>query len=358
VTDGRIEVINNAGGREFGANEFFHVASQNAAPQSLIAPPPFLYDRLDGQQRSRGNQGQETSETMSQSGLDAESRPSDVPPAPAPSAFIVTEQHEACRGPDGVEITCPIVLNQGSAAPVAPTFDNVYPTATSMSFMSAEYDPTNGGHNATNSISSGIGIVTDEQGIAAITVGGSPAYERGTAKTLEPGADGGVLAWGRWADGVATLFGWGAQTLTAEQGFHFIVADVTASLPREVVAYSFLGATQPTETRAGALGGWSVTGGSLTADFVNATLTGSMGLSLSRAGEQGTFSMDLSGSATQFGFLSTSVTRTSGTAALCVSACAGNGTVVFAGGNASHAGVTYEFDTGSYFVQGAAGFKR
>lgn len=344
VTDGRIEVFNDAGQREFGANEYFQVASQNALPQGLIAPPSFLYDRLEGQQRSRGSQGSETSETMSHSGLNAESRPSEVPPAPAPNPFIVTEQ----RNPDGT----PTVLG------ATVLYDNVYPVSTNLGFMSAEYNTSSGSHNATNSIFSGMGIVTDEQGIKAVTSGGSPAYDRGTAKTFEPGADGGVIAWGRWADGQATLFGWGLQTLTADQGFHFLVGELPASLPREVVAYQYLGATTPTETRSGALGGWSVTGGSLSADFINGSLTGTMGLGLNRTAEQGVFSMSLSGSATQFGFVNTSVLKTSGTTLLCTSACTGNGTVFFAGSTASHAGLIYEFNTGAYFVQGAAAFKR
>ncbi len=92
VTDGRIGVENQTGERQFGANEFFHVADASSVPQSLIAPPPFLFDRLEGQQRSSGQKGEETSANMAQSGLNAESRPSDVPAAPAPEPFVVTEQ--------------------------------------------------------------------------------------------------------------------------------------------------------------------------------------------------------------------------------------------------------------------------
>src|SRR5713101_7558548 len=99
VTDGRIEVVNQTGEHEFAANTFFYVASANTAPQNLIAPPTFLYDRLEGQSRSRGNQGNESSETMARSGLNAESRPSEVPPPPQPSPFIVTEQKSSSGQP-------------------------------------------------------------------------------------------------------------------------------------------------------------------------------------------------------------------------------------------------------------------
>ena len=54
VTDGRISVTNQSGASEFGADQYFHVASRASTPQQLIGPPSFLRDRLDG--RGRGNQ--------------------------------------------------------------------------------------------------------------------------------------------------------------------------------------------------------------------------------------------------------------------------------------------------------------
>src|SRR2546426_716118 len=99
VTDGRIEVVNQTGEHEFAANAFFYVASAGTAPQNLIAPPNFLYDRLEGQARSRGSRGNESSEALARSGLNAESRPSEVPPPPQPSTFIVTEQRNSSGQP-------------------------------------------------------------------------------------------------------------------------------------------------------------------------------------------------------------------------------------------------------------------
>jgi hypothetical protein len=95
VTDGRIGVTNNLGERQFGSNEYFFVADQNTAPQSLIAPPNFLYDRLEGQSRSQGKKGEQSNESVAGSGVNAESRPSQVPAAPAPNPFIVTEEKTA-----------------------------------------------------------------------------------------------------------------------------------------------------------------------------------------------------------------------------------------------------------------------
>jgi hypothetical protein len=355
VTDGRIGVQNQSGERQFGANEFFHVADANAVPQSLIAPPPFLFDRLEGQQRSSGQKGNETSANMAQSGLNAESRPSDVPAAPAPEPFVVTEK----KNEEGT----PEVVPPPPPPPVVTTpakkFDGAYPTGTNLGFMSAEFQPSSGSHNAHNAIGSGTSITVDAAGITAVKSGGSPAYDRGTAKSMNYGADSGVIAWDRWADGQAVLYGWGNQTLTAEQGFHIIVGDPTVSLPLEgTFTYGLIGATTPTEARSGAQSGWSVTGGSLNVNFTTASLTGNMGLGLNRSTDQGSFNMALSGSATNFASLTTSVTKTGGSTTLCATACAGSGTVMFAGTQASHAGVIYEFNTGSYAVQGAAAFKR
>lgn len=53
VTDGRIAVTNQAGEKEFGKNEFFHVPSTDAAPKPLLTPPSFLRDQLEGQAKSK-----------------------------------------------------------------------------------------------------------------------------------------------------------------------------------------------------------------------------------------------------------------------------------------------------------------
>lgn len=94
VSDGSIGVQNQTPERQFAAHEFFHVASASTPPEALIAPPDFLYDRLPGQRRSEGNRGSESSQGMARSGLDAESRSSEVPTPPEPPPFVVTEQRD------------------------------------------------------------------------------------------------------------------------------------------------------------------------------------------------------------------------------------------------------------------------
>ncbi|MCK9381183.1 MAG: FecR domain-containing protein [Sulfuritalea sp.] len=75
VTDGRIAVTNQSGEHQFGANQYFQVASASAAPQRLIAPPGFLRDSLEG--RARASKAQQTASSQdkpsSQSGSGSES---------------------------------------------------------------------------------------------------------------------------------------------------------------------------------------------------------------------------------------------------------------------------------------------
>lgn len=355
----QISLTNNAGEFTFGSNQHFHVPDANSAPQPLLQPPSFVAAKPQGQAQATQQGGSGTGEETAAAGtgIVAESRPT-----------LVTETvTQVVVGVD-VVVDIPYTEPQAGVAegtllppppPIAGAGDGVNPPPASLFLMSAEYNTGSGAHNASNA-GTGYAATYDASGILTATLGGGSGYFRNNAAASESGADGGVLAWSRWNNGTPTLFGWGNQVLTADQGFHIVVGVPATSLPsQDGVSFSLIGATRPTETRAGALGGWSVTSGIFTANFLAANLTGNLGLSLSRTGEAGTFAMNFSGSAsTGFNSISSTVTRTAGTAALCVTACSGNGTLRFAGTNATHAGMIYEFNAGSYYVQGAAGFKR
>ncbi|MBI1888063.1 MAG: FecR domain-containing protein [Nitrosomonadales bacterium] len=85
VTDGRIAVTNQAGEKEFGKNEFFHVPSANALPKPLLAPPSFLRDQLEGQAKSKegkppagtvvAGEGSETADTRQQASTAVTTQP-------------------------------------------------------------------------------------------------------------------------------------------------------------------------------------------------------------------------------------------------------------------------------------------
>ena len=81
VTDGRIAVTNQAGEKEFGKNEFFHVPSANALPKPLLAPPSFLRDQLEGQAKSK--EGKPPAGTVAAAEGGATAAAAAPPPAPA-----------------------------------------------------------------------------------------------------------------------------------------------------------------------------------------------------------------------------------------------------------------------------------
>src|SRR5882762_10494166 len=215
VTDGRIEVVNQTGEHEFAANTFFYVAAANTAPQNLIAPPNFLYDRLEGQARSRGNQGNESSETLARSGLNAESRSSEVPPPPQPSTFVVTEQRTSSGQP--------AVLAAASALGFAGAWTSASGGANSVTaFVSNEMLTRTG--SGTSQTLTAFNIPGTASGAASVL---GPISESGG---FDPG-DGSVNAnWGVWAVGSITD---GLGTTRIPGGAHYIFGNLT---PPEVIA--------------------------------------------------------------------------------------------------------------------------
>src|SRR2546426_5670244 len=213
VTDGRIEVVNQPGEHEFAANPFFYAASAGTAPQNLIAPPNFLYDRLEGQARSRGSQGNESSEPLARSGLNAESRPSEVPPPPQPSPFIITEQRTSSGQP--------AVLAAASA--LGFTWTSAIGGANSVTaFVSNEMLTRTG--SGTSQTLTAFNIPGTASG-AATALG--PINQFGG---FDPG-DGSVNAnWGVWASGSITD---GVGTTSIPDGAHYIFGNLT---PPEVIA--------------------------------------------------------------------------------------------------------------------------
>ena len=243
VTDGRIEVVNQTGEHEFAANAFFYVASAGTAPQNLIAPPNFLYDRLEGQARSRGSQGNESSETLARAGLNAESRPSEVPPPPQPSSFIVTEQRTSSGQP--------AVL---AAAPA-------------LGFAGAWTSATGGANSVTAFVSSEMLTRTGSGTSQTLTAFNIPGTASGAATALGPinqsggfdPGDGSVNAnWGVWAVGSIT----DGVVTTRIPDVHYIFGNLT---PPEVIATrtgtlsmsAFAGTTPTSNTLGNFSGGTS-----------------------------------------------------------------------------------------------------
>src|SRR6266850_1787389 len=215
VTDGRIEVVNQTGEHEFAANTFFYVATASTAPQNLIAPPNFLYDRLEGQSRSRGNQGNESSETLARSGLNAESRPSEVPPPPQPSTFVVTEQRSSSGQPAVIAATQTLTLGFAGA------WTSAIGGANSVTaFVSNEMLARTGSGTSQTLTAFNIPATASGAALGPITDSGG----------FDPG-DGSVNAnWGVWAVGSITD---GIGTTSIPGGAHYIFGNLT---PPEVIA--------------------------------------------------------------------------------------------------------------------------
>lgn len=368
VYEGVILVTNESGDTDVLKTQSFYIASKQAALLQLPNQPSFLAEPATTE-----GSGQSTSEV----------EPVDVPiDAPSgeetqvnqlPSDKIANIPAPPPQQPDTLTTPQIVYSETGLGNGVAPAA-----TGKGYVLISAEYNPATGEQNVQNLIQNAT-LATTAQQIDAIKVPLFPSFPgyviRGyTASFKEGGSDAGILAWGRWADGTALIGRWSGTTaaptpisLTAAQGFHWIIGEPASSLPGTgVYRFDLFGATTPTETRVDAQLGWSITKGSLTADITNARLSGQMTLYLAREEGYGFFNMDFaSSSAVTAGgatSIATAVTRLNGSATLCTLACSGIGEVLFFGNDpakpASHAGMTYNFNTGNYLVEGAAVFKR
>lgn len=369
VYEGTILVTNEAGETNVLTTENFFIAERQASLIKLPVQPSFLAEPapVEGGGKSTSEVAAvdvpvdvPSSETMQVSQVATE-KVAEIPmPPPQQADSLTTPQ------------TVYSQVGLGNGAALASS------ASAGFTLISAEYNPSDGQQNIENAVS-GLRVSYTGTQVSSMTVPLFPNFPgyviRGyTATFREGGADAGVLAWGRWADGSLLIGNWSGSaaapktvTLTAEQGFHWIVGETATSLPGNgVYTFNLIGATTPTEARVGALAGWSVTAGTLTADVPNARLSGNMTLYLARDEGYGYFNLDFAstsqlkaGSPTA---ISTSVTRLNGSAPLCTAVCDGIGQVLLygnlAGKPASHAGMTYNFNTGDYLVMGAAVFAR
>lgn len=263
VSDGRIGVENETGERQFGAQEFFHVASAGAVPQGLIAPPAFLYDRLEGQERSRGRQGAETSENMARSGLDAESRPSDVPTPPEPPAFVVTEQRDEAGNP----IVITTLATGGGIAFSSPDIADLQESTS----QSITLDATG----------------TRMEAFAATNAfGDSVSAARGAASFADTGANAsGDVFWGRWTPGASASVLLGddptgiPQQVTPATGIHWIFGAATApaviGAKTGTVPYAYAGGTNPTDG-SGTPGTMDAANSAFSVDFTARSVSGNL----------------------------------------------------------------------------------
>ena len=371
VFEGAIEVENENGTNSLLQGKVFYVASKLVAPILLDRQPSFLADPVNMM-----GSGESTA------GVEPPDAPASIPPATAGGEAVRIERLNPAPPPPPEQADALAIpakrftgLNQGNQTSIDTNDPSVI-----LSLMSAEYNPATSERNVKNLLSS-VSLKLDAGNITRITYPRLPnfpgyAIAGYSARLVEGGSDSGVIAWGRWADGSMLIGAWSGSSATPvainiekNQGFHWLVGDVTRSMPTQgSYRFNLLGATTPTETRANASGGWSVTGGSFTADLTNARITGNMELFVTRSDGYGYLGVDIAGSIANGlqgrpSDLSLAATKLTGSIPLCTATCNGIGNLSFFGNAAnqpaSHAGITYDLNTGQgYFVQGIAIFGR
>ena len=378
VFEGRIAVANEAGTAvELGVNQFLYVADAKTLPIRLLSPPALLKDSLAGQ-----GQAKATEQKVASGGGAAAVQAVDK--APAETVVETVTQGVSTDKVKGVALT----KTMNVVTPPAHFFDLdrgdakalliPKPAKTFVTFQSAEFNPAGDQRRADNQVLENVNdtktlVLTpyDDYKLQTVTKNGGQAYAiRGayTATQKEGGADGGVIAWGRWAGGTAAIGNYGTVSLSDAQGFHWVAGarlyEVPAEIRNQSFAFNLIGATQPTQAIAGAQAGWRVFGGNMTANFgaANVQVAGLLNLYLNQGNGSGNFDMNFNGSSSgnQIAFTKVvaSVIRTQGDVPLCIASCAGVGVLAFYGSQASHAGLTYEFNSGPAYVQGAAAFRR
>jgi len=227
VTDGRISAAPNDAPqflREFGHDEYFHVATADSQPQSLIAPPAFLHDRLSGQNRASGQSGKESGDTLAQGGINAESRPGSVPEGPRPSDFIVTEQKTST----GTSTVVPVSRDTAFLATwITPGSNNDLAAAGVLIPQSALSLGSDGHLNAFTVGAGCVGAVQE----CDIGVSGTLNTALEESSATFPNSTQKVF-WGRWNSGTLNDGGTSITLSTATQG-HFMYAPLT---PQDTIA--------------------------------------------------------------------------------------------------------------------------
>ncbi|MDH4189316.1 MAG: FecR family protein [Betaproteobacteria bacterium] len=363
VTDGRIGVLNNTGEHEFGAQEFFHVASLMSAPERLLAPPSFLYDRLSGRSRSK-ERGKERGETLAQGGINADSRSGNLPPPALPSSFLVTEKRDA----NGATSLLPPQRGGFAAG-----------TYSGLGGLFAEPEvifPVNiaGSNVLPNS------QIFDSSGLrfyGSFEYCGSVASicfaflaDRGNlGSVVDHGGVPGVVDWGQWVDGapfIALLDWWSESSFayTARRGVHYVVGVPTNPMPSAGTGqFTLLGATSPSfsDGVGGGLGRGSVTSALGSVDFASNAVNATLDLSFFGSSGRNDYTMNINGSGSSSLFAGyATMTHNNGALNVCGSSCSGSSTGQFFGANASHMGLVYDIyaSRGGFYLDGAAVLRR
>jgi hypothetical protein len=277
VSDGAINVENKGGNKDFGANQYFYVANANTTPEALTAPPGFLYDRLSGQDRRKGQKGNETVPTGS--GAESESRSEPPPPQVTPVSQVTTTTPP---GPlAGPTPTIGIVGALSQPPFAVPTSE----TSAGGAFATPSQLQLSG--TGASQILTGFTLISpgDTTPVTFASGVGTPSDVGGFTTPVD-------VHWGRWNTGTFTDSS-GTTTISNSNNFHYMYGELT---PPEVVAAKVgtfnlvpVGGASPagtsvTDSNGGAGGTLNVTG--FQVDFSSRNVSAS-GVTL--GGVSGTF---------------------------------------------------------------------
>ena len=404
VFEGKIVVKNQASTEAVGVNQYLYVADKDTKPQFILAPPNFLPDPLTGQKsaKPRGRSEASTEIPSLATPVNAPSKPADdvvsIPSSPLTtlSGIVITQPTALASGASPFTPTQIYnIPNAGSGPPpaagVATYIFQPAATWTDPATGIAYHDIGTAGtvqsfQVTNNTASTQVVQITNPSNSTPITPSTTPPTATSTVyaitsapgklitapgQALEWGNYGGVVSWGRWADGQVLVGGYNsgqAITYASNSGLAFIVGQPNTYLGSQGAnSYTFtlVGASTPVPI-TNPQGTWAVTNGTLTANFANPSINGNLGLYTNQPSGYGTYNMTFSGGLSTISpvnSVSTFVSKISGSLATCASGCSGIGVVGLYGGTLTNtaptaAGLTYNFNTGSNLVQGVAVFKR
>ncbi len=405
VFEGKITLKNQVASDVLGVNEYFYVADKTTAPKKLLQPPNFLPDPLAGKKAaSRRSTGSvptltTTVNTPAQPGADTQVSVASSS-MPNVGQIVVTVPNAAVNNGSSIPLIAPSdiynlpAMGDGKAPTSASNYAFYMQKAETWPQGPVGQDGLVPHNNSADSnppagptAPNGVAVTTSGSGtgtyVSKLSLSSPPyvvvnttlpvTYAIGTAQQVEGGNFGGVISWGRWANGdVQQIAGYNqgqSFNIPADSGFHFIVGDLTNPANMKLLAannsilnFTLLGATTPTAITSSPAT-WLVTGGSLTANFASPSISGNLGLYSSQSAGSATYNMAFNGglsASAPSNNVNTSVTKVSGSLTTCSAGCNGTGNVSFYGNAtpAQAAGLSYNFSTGNNLMQGIAVFKR
>ena len=386
VFEGQITVKNEVAQDVLRVNEYLYVGGKTEMPKSLIDPPNFLPDPLAGQKVAKSKGRSSSGDIPSLAvGVSPPVKPADSQVGP-PASPIPVEMGVVVNYPPNLATALVPTSwfnnpNQGDGSLPATSTASFVQTALvgPQSSIGSDGLPLHSIYLVPPNTASS--LTTSPYGASTLTPSSSGSYtyvstiatpsngfsmQRLTAQQMEGGNYGGVVTWGRWANGTVSVSGYGAgYEMDANNGLHYVAGTrVNPGVNAGSYTFNLVGATTPTAV-ANMQGGWLVTGGSMNVNFANTgnnAINGNVGLYANQAGGTGYFNMSFNGPVAPVAAgnsVNVSVARSSGNLNVCTTSCAGSGNVAFygTGSTPQAAGLVYKFDTGNNLVQGAAVFK-